>query len=926
MNTSNGSQIMNRQKNVVGEEQVRQPSAVADGCHQTGRPGSAPAAVRSRWWTIAAGCVLLTAGQRLTAGQEITTTVPPSLSIPADGGAVRTDIAPEDPVPPAPAPDIPAAAAADSTPGITANGSASIAGPAVDGAMADEGETALRGPIHEAFAEQYNQDPTPGIVISRQPPEPIEELPPDVRPDGRDIEWIGGYWAWDEDTEDFFWVSGIWREVPQGFRWVPGYWSETSNGYQWVSGTWVSEQTEEIEYLAEAPPETLEAGPVGNAPTAEHFWIPGCWNWRTTRYVWRPGYWSGGYASWVWIPARYIWTPRGYFFTNGYWDYPLPQRGILFAPYYFRRPFQVVRGYRYTPRIVVATAALQWQFWVRPGYRHYYFGDYYDGRYAGRGFYPWHRFHRQRHCFDPLFAYYSRSRPRGGPDFYQQVNLQFDLFSRNVDRRPRHTLRDQDQFLRSLTRDDDRRIFRIGTDLQEHLRDQGTGRFVRLENSQRERYREDNGELLRLTAQRRSVEGRFGSRKNADGEQRKRNESTDPSEQVQAEGSSDSRLPDKLPAGADAGKSDEPAGSRKGQADRTDGRKDSAEDGVTADRLVLPPSSRRRGKSGQADSENPAGTADRGRRRSRNDESASTGTAGLTTPIPGEKPADAEKSDDEKRRKTEPDQPGSGAGTPDAKANGGEQSPGKRSRRVDLPGNAAPGGVAPGGLMTQPDQKGTRTDRTQPKPETRDRTSGRRSRVPGGSDGAAPGAGARINPGGVPAGPDDRNARSRPGKSEIQPPAVGPSTVPGISGEATSGRIPGTGEAGSRAGSRKLPVPGRSDRGSSEMRSRSRTESPGSSDAVPSRGSRAGGSSSRNEASVPSFPGGKSGSPGAGRGIGEGAGRARSSPPADGFRSRAPERSGRGSGSEMRSAIPRERPGKVPSESGGSSKPSRRKD
>ena len=297
----------------------------------------------------------------------------------------------------------------------------------------------LRGPVHEAFAEQYNQDPVKGLIIPQQPPAPIEELPPDVRPDGRQIEWISGYWAWDDDDQDFFWVSGIWRKVPQGFRWLPGYWTEVETGWQWVAGTWIPEQTEEIPYVETAPPESLELGPVGLAPTQEHIWIPGCWNWNFHNYAWRPGYWSVGYSNWVWVPARYVWTPRGYLNCHGYWDYPLNRRGLLFAPYRCRRSAHWNRSRLFTPQVVIATDLLQWHLWVRPQFCHYYFGDYYGPRYASHGFQPWHQFHRQRHQFDPLYSHCSRSTVVGNVSFFDQVNGRYNLLTSHADQRPVHT-------------------------------------------------------------------------------------------------------------------------------------------------------------------------------------------------------------------------------------------------------------------------------------------------------------------------------------------------------------------------------------------------------------------------------------------------------------------------------------------------------
>jgi len=382
----------------------------------------------------------------------------------------------------------------------------------------EESEAMLRGPVHEAFAEQVNPDPVPGLVIQTRPPEAIEELPPDVRPEGRAVEWISGYWAWDEDRDDFMWVSGIWREVPQGFRWLPGYWSDVEGGYQWVSGTWVSTQTAEIEYLQTAPPVSLEQGPVGFAPTVQHIWIPGCWTWTETRYLWRPGYWSAGYDNWVWVPARYNWTPAGYYYCNGYWDYPLERRGVLFAPWYFDRRVYSSRRVRFTPQIVVASNLLQFHFWVRPRYQHYYFGDYYGAPYASRGLMPWHQYHRHHHGSDPLFCHYSR----GGNNvaFYNQVNLQFNVFVSNPNRRPARTFRAQDQWVRQGNNGHDHasdyQNSRLGNRFQ-NVVDSAPGnsdglRFVKLENEQRQHLKRDAEQTQSLALQRRSVEKESGHR------------------------------------------------------------------------------------------------------------------------------------------------------------------------------------------------------------------------------------------------------------------------------------------------------------------------------------------------------------------------------------------------------------------------------
>src|SRR5262245_17118853 len=44
-------------------------------------------------------------------------------------------------------------------------------------------EVQARGPVHEAFA-QPSTAPRPGIAVPRQPPESIQEMPPDQKPEG----------------------------------------------------------------------------------------------------------------------------------------------------------------------------------------------------------------------------------------------------------------------------------------------------------------------------------------------------------------------------------------------------------------------------------------------------------------------------------------------------------------------------------------------------------------------------------------------------------------------------------------------------------------------------------------------------------------------------------------------------------------------
>ncbi|MCP4079995.1 MAG: BcpO-related WXXGXW repeat protein, partial [Planctomycetaceae bacterium] len=99
--------------------------------------------------------------------------------------------------------------------------------------QADEYEFIMRGPLHEAFAQTWQPDPIEPAVITERPPERITEIPPDVKPEGTNVQWIPGYWVWDDQESRFLWISGLWRDVPAVQVWQPGNWFENAGGWSW---------------------------------------------------------------------------------------------------------------------------------------------------------------------------------------------------------------------------------------------------------------------------------------------------------------------------------------------------------------------------------------------------------------------------------------------------------------------------------------------------------------------------------------------------------------------------------------------------------------------------------------------------------------------------------------------------------------------
>ncbi len=299
-------------------------------------------------------------------------------------------------------------------------------------------EVLARGPIHEAYAEPVAYQPKATKVVPKQTPDPIDEVPPDQKPAGDNVQWIPGYWAWDDDRTDFVWVSGIWRIPPPDRQWVPGHWDHAEGGWQWTPGFWQAAQEDQIEYLPPppAPPEGAAAASTP-APSEDSVYIPGSYVYRDTRYFWRPGYWVDYRPGWVWIPAHYVWTPCGYVFVEGYWDFELDRRGLMFAPIYFTEQLWLRPRWYFRPAYAVFPDFLFTALFLRPGYYSYYFGDYFDPAYRRGGFVSWLDYRFGRFGYDPLFTYYRWSY-RDNPTYFRNLQgLYAARYSGQAPRPPR---------------------------------------------------------------------------------------------------------------------------------------------------------------------------------------------------------------------------------------------------------------------------------------------------------------------------------------------------------------------------------------------------------------------------------------------------------------------------------------------------------
>jgi hypothetical protein len=74
------------------------------------------------------------------------------------------------------------------------------------------------------------------VADSPPPPLPAYDQPPFPGPG---YIWTPGYWGWNGDADDYYWVPGTWIEPPDpGLLWTPGYWRFYNGRYLFSDGYW----------------------------------------------------------------------------------------------------------------------------------------------------------------------------------------------------------------------------------------------------------------------------------------------------------------------------------------------------------------------------------------------------------------------------------------------------------------------------------------------------------------------------------------------------------------------------------------------------------------------------------------------------------------------------------------------------------------
>ena len=247
-----------------------------------------------------------------------------------------------------------------------------------------------RGPVHEAFVQRNEGKPEIGVAIGKQPPPPLPERPPEQHPTTRT--W-SGFPAIGHGTPTATILCGSAARFAIRLRdaaGCPAIGQILPRAGIGRRGSGPRKINAHLRYTPE-PPAPLEDGPTTPPPDDNSTYIPGYWFYNEADQALRLAarFLGAMRAGQIWTNPQYSWAPGGYAFCDGYWDYPLDNRGLLYAPAYFPTPLWNNPGWFYRPSYIVALGAFFNSGFYRPGYNNFFFGNYYGNNYASLGYRPW---------------------------------------------------------------------------------------------------------------------------------------------------------------------------------------------------------------------------------------------------------------------------------------------------------------------------------------------------------------------------------------------------------------------------------------------------------------------------------------------------------------------------------------------------------
>jgi hypothetical protein len=123
--------------------------------------------------------------------------------------------------------------------------------------------------------------------------------------------------------------------------------------------------------------------------------------------------------------------------VDGFWDYDLAHRGVLFAPVAFNGGVPAA-GFVFTPTVALNCDVFTDHLFCQPQCNCYCFGDYYAANQLQAGIYPWFAFHMSHFGYDPLYACCSWQH-RHDMDWHKKLIAIYRLRRDHAQSRPPHT-------------------------------------------------------------------------------------------------------------------------------------------------------------------------------------------------------------------------------------------------------------------------------------------------------------------------------------------------------------------------------------------------------------------------------------------------------------------------------------------------------
>ncbi|HBE72242.1 MAG TPA: hypothetical protein DDW52_29260 [Planctomycetaceae bacterium] len=287
--------------------------------------------------------------------------------------------------------------------------------------------------VHEAFAVAYQDIVSAGPIVPSAPPRPLVEAPP-PRPSGTNVTWIDGYWAWHPERSQYYWVSGLWREIPPGRNWTPGTWGGAPGGFRWYSGFWASGDNG-FELVVQRPPNSSQLGPDRSPNSSDSFWRPGQQILVSGSFQFQPGFWTKHQRQFIWQPSTYVQRPEGFAKVDGYWDFELATRGVLNAPLSIdTTEDNSSSSVRLLP--LANDASLHLHLFTQPNDGHYYFGNYYSREDQNRSILPWYTAAATQFSLSPMASYYNWKYRQQGIDFSATLEQYYLAYIRRASYQP----------------------------------------------------------------------------------------------------------------------------------------------------------------------------------------------------------------------------------------------------------------------------------------------------------------------------------------------------------------------------------------------------------------------------------------------------------------------------------------------------------